>query len=78
MRPGAKKVTPIDNHKLRIVFDNEEVRTFDVTPLIKGDWFGQLLDENYFAQVRVGGLSVVWPNGQDICPDDLYYLSVLA
>ena len=78
MRPAAIKVTPIEDHKLLILFDNNEQRVFDATPLIKGSWFGELTDEDYFAKVRISGLSVEWPDGQDICPDDLYYLSVPA
>ncbi|MBQ3924264.1 MAG: DUF2442 domain-containing protein [Firmicutes bacterium] len=76
MRPAATKVIPLDDRKLRVVFDNGEVRLFDVAPLIKGSWFGELQDDEYFSQVRISGLSVQWPDGQDICPDDLYYLSV--
>ena len=35
---------------------------------------GMLEDENYFRQVSTDGFTVVWPEGQDICPDELYNL----
>ena len=73
--PIERRIGILDR-KLRVVFDNGEVRLFDVAPLIKGSWFGELQDDEYFSQVRISGLSVQWPDGQDICPDDLYYLSV--
>ena len=75
MRPTAIKVTPKDNFRLFVVFDSGESGTFDVSPLISGSWYGELNDKDYFEQVRINGISVEWPNGQDICPDDLYYLS---
>ncbi|MBR3015857.1 MAG: DUF2442 domain-containing protein [Clostridia bacterium] len=61
---------------LRVVFDNGEARIFDVKPLIRGSWMGELADKAYFKTVRIGGLSVEWPHEQDICPDQLYERSV--
>ena len=76
MRPKAIDVKPLDNYKLKVTFDNGEVRIYDVKPLIKGAWFGELEDKKIFNTVHIAGLSVEWVNGQDICPDDLYYSSV--
>jgi len=75
LRPTAIKVMPLANHKLLITFDNAEVRIFDVSPYIKGSWYGKLGDNSYFKSVSPDGFTVVWPDGQDICPDDLYYSS---
>jgi len=75
-RPKAIKVTPMPNYMLEVEFNNGEVKDFDVSPYLKGDWYGKLRDTNIFNQVKIGGLSVVWPGGQDICPDDLYYNSM--
>ena len=76
MRPRAIEVCPLDNYRLYIRFDNGEIRIYDAKPLIKGDWFGQLKDPDIFKTVHIAGLSVEWEDGQDICPDDLYYSSV--
>ena len=76
MRPKAVKVVPLENYKLLITFDNEETRIYNVEPLISGEWFGQLRDPAFFKSVHIAGLSVEWADGQDICPDDLYYSSV--
>ena len=35
-------------------------------------YYGKLADPEYFASAKVDGFTVVWPEGQDICPDDLY------
>lgn len=74
--PRAVEVKPTTDYFLRVSFDNGECRLFDVKPYIKGDWFGELRDKKVFDAVRIAGLSVEWPDGQDICPDCLYEQSV--
>ncbi len=76
LRPTAIKAKPIEDYKLLIKFDNGENKIFDTKPYIHGAWYRELWDKNYFNAVNVDGFTIVWPNGQDICPDDLYYLSV--
>ena len=76
MRPKAVCVQPMENYKLLVTFDNGEQRIYDAKPLIKGDWFGKLKDLKTFNTVHIAGLSVEWADGQDVCPDDLYYSSV--
>lgn len=78
IRPQAVAVEPLEDYRLVVTFDNNERRIFDVKPYIKGSWFGQLKDIDVFRAVRVAGLSIEWPDGQDICPDCLYNESVLV
>ena len=76
LRPTAVKVTASDDYNLILQFDNGEIKKFDVKPYIKGDFYGQLSEPEYFQSVKTDGFTVVWPNGQDICPDELYSLSI--
>lgn len=76
LRPTAVNVTAIDDYNLILKFNNGEIRKFDVKPYIKGKFYGQLHEKDYFKFVKTDGFTVVWPNGQDICPDDLYQLSI--
>ena len=76
LRPTASTVKAKDNYLLEVTFDNGEIKTFDVKPYIKGSWYGQLEDVNYFRAVTTDGYTAVWPGGQDLCPDELYALSV--
>lgn len=76
MAAQAVSVIPLEDYRLQVEFDNGEVRIFDVKPLIRGSWMGELADKAYFKTVRIGGLSVEWPHEQDICPDQLYENSV--
>ena len=75
LRPTAIKVKPMDNFLLDVFFDNGEEKVFDVKPYIQGTWYGELADPVYFRSVATNGFSVEWANGQDLCPDELYYNS---
>lgn len=76
LRPTVVKVEPNENYCLNLEFDNGEKKSFDVKPYIKGSWFGKLYDVSYFYEVKANGFNIEWPDGQDICPDDLYYNSI--
>ena len=76
LRPTALSVKAENNYHLSIRFDNGETRILDVMPFIKGDWYGKLAEMSYFKSAQTDGFTVVWPEGQDLCPDDVYYLSV--
>jgi hypothetical protein len=80
---NMNRIKPIDvkalnNYKLEIKFSTNEVKLFDCVPYLTGDWFSELLDNKTFNSVRVSGSTVMWPGGQDICPDCLYDNSVLV
>jgi hypothetical protein len=72
MNPRVKKVTPREDYTLEIVFTNDEVGVYECKPLLEFGVFQELLNKEYFHRVRVSDGTVVWPHGQDICPDTLY------
>ena len=78
LQPKILNVEPRGSDKLRLYYENGEIRLFDVRPYMSGEWYGQLEDENYFATVNVinGGTGIEWAEGQDIAPHELYELSV--
>ena len=76
LRATANDVKAKENYMIEVTFDNGETKVFDVKPYIKGSWYGQLEDESYFSAVTTDGYTVEWPDGQDLCPDELYALSV--
>lgn len=75
LRPTVVSVFPLPDYQLKLTFDNGEKKLFDVKPYIIGSWYGELKDPELFGTVTANGYSVEWKNGQDICPDDLYYNS---
>ena len=77
LRPTAVKVVPLNDYFLKVTFDNAQTRLFNVEPYIKGEWYGKLAKNDYYKLATPDGFTVVWPDGQDICPDELYYNSKL-
>lgn len=78
LQPKLKEVIPLEQFKLKLTYETGEVKLFDVSPYIKGSWYGELKDEKYFCTVHLlpGGTGIEWENGQDIAPHELYELSV--
>ncbi len=72
MNPRVKSVVPEDNYGLRIEFTNGEEGRYDCSKLLDFGVFSELRDPGYFRQVRAAHGTVIWPHGQDICPDTLY------
>ena len=73
LRPTAITVVSLKNYHLLITFDNGEIRKLNVAPFIKGDWYGNLKDTKLFKTATTDGYTIVWDEGQDLCPDDVYY-----
>ncbi len=78
LRPTAVHVEVICEYQILVTFDNQERKIFDVEPYIKGEWYGKLRVFEYFKRAFTDGYTVVWPDGQDICPDELYDLGKLV
>jgi len=71
-------VAPLEQYKLLITFDNQERRIFDVEPYLSDSFFAPLRNLSVFNSVKVNPISLEWVGGIDMCPDELYYNSVLA
>lgn len=72
-----RKVTavhPCPDFRLKVTFDNNEIRYFDVSPYMDKGIFKELRNETYFKRVAVRFDGVAWPNHQDLSPDTLYLL----
>ena len=63
---------PLEDYMLLIKFSNGEEKVFDVKPYLEDKVFFELKNKELFKTVKVGGLSIEWANGLDICPDELY------
>ena len=76
--PQLASVAPKEGKTILLTYATGEQRIFDVSPYIKGSWFGELADQEYFRLVQIEPTYrewVVWPHGQDIAPHELYDLS---
>lgn len=73
---AVKEVKPIDNYKLILTFENDEIKLFDMKPYLNKGIFKELWDENLFREVRVSFDSIEWPNEADVDPETLYGESI--
>ncbi|MCQ8102888.1 DUF2442 domain-containing protein [Methylomonas sp. SURF-2] len=76
MNPRVKSVQASDDYSLMLEFTDGSQGVYDCTPLLGFGVFKELRDRQYFKRVAVVDGTVVWPHGQDICPDTLYLDSV--
>jgi hypothetical protein len=69
-----REVKALEGLKLRLTLTDGSVIERDVSRLLAGPVFEEIRrDPALFAQVRVEGGTVVWPNGADLCPDVLIW-----
>ncbi len=59
---------------VRVQFDDGISQTIDFRPVLAGELFGPLIDEDLFRQVRLDPEvhTLVWPNGADFDPATLH------
>ncbi|MBI4025828.1 MAG: DUF2442 domain-containing protein [Verrucomicrobia bacterium] len=64
----------LGGYKLKIQFENDEIRVVDLSGHLDGPVFEPLTDLSYFKQFTVNRdiETVVWPNDADFSPDFLY------
>ena len=64
----------LGGYKLKIRFDNGEVRVVDLQPHLDGPIFEPLKDPEFFKSFHVNRDidTVAWPNNADFSPDFLY------
>lgn len=63
-----------DDYKVWIKFSDGVEGTVDLSDLVGKGIFSRWLDKNYFMSVFVDPEShtIAWPDGIDLCPDELY------
>lgn len=71
-----KKAEYMDGYRLRLFFDNGEVRIVDLESSLSGSVFQPLIDPDYFRRFTIPFNTVQWENGADFAPEYLYEISV--
>jgi len=65
------------DYVLRIVFENGEMRLFDMMPFLNNKPFDRLKNISWFNCVKVEYGTLLWPGNIDIAPETLYEQSKL-
>ena len=70
----VKDASYVEGYKLRIQFENDEIKLVDLADHLDGGIFEPLKDISYFKSLEVNRDidTVVWPNEADFSPDFLY------
>ena len=72
--PKINNVQTIGVRTLRVEFDNQQIKKYDVTPLLKRKMFQPLKNWGFFKSVQVekGGYAVSWGKEIDISEYELW------
>ena len=76
MVPRPKEVRPLADFCLQVVFENGEIKVYDMSSLIEKPFYSKLKNKSLFDTVKVSDITLEWVTGQDICPDELYNNSI--
>ncbi|MBN1523853.1 MAG: DUF2442 domain-containing protein [Spirochaetales bacterium] len=75
MYKSVKKVYPLEDYKVRIIFSGREEKIIDLKPFLKRGKYKELLDKKLFATVHVAFDTIEWDNKLDLDPEFLYNCS---
>ena len=66
----------LEKYKIRLWFNNGEVRDIDLSPSLFGEVFEPLRDTQVFKNFHISFNTIEWENGADFAPEYLYEHSV--
>ncbi|MFW6114500.1 MAG: DUF2442 domain-containing protein [bacterium] len=72
MYPSVTEVTPAEEYRLFVSFENGERGILDMQPFLDFGVFRNLKDREVFRQVRVSFDTIEWPGGIDLDPEFVY------
>ncbi len=75
MIPRPKEVIPLDGYRLKVLFENGEIKAYDMSALVEKPFYSKLKNNQLFKTVKVKDITLEWVTGEDICPHELYYNS---
>ena len=72
MNPRITAVTANADHSMKLVFNNGEVKRFDICPYLGYPVFSPLQNVGFFQLAKADHGTVAWPQNIDFDPDTLY------
>ena len=75
--PDIIGVRALDNYLIYLMYETKEEKIYDMKKLInKNKFYKNLLNKQYFRNIKIRGDSIEWDNGEDVAPENLYYESI--
>lgn len=77
--PKVIKVKVVSSLKLELLFDNGELRLYDISKLVLKPPFDRLINFNLFKQVKVDdhGYGIYWNDDLDLAESELFEHSII-
>ena len=75
--PRITNVKALDNYFLELTYATGEKKLYDMKKNLKYNFFKNLNNIGYFNLVKSAEVTVEWPKGEDVDPNDLYENSTL-
>ena len=72
------KAEYLGDYRIRLWFNNGEVRVVDLANSLRGEAFRPLHDLDYFKQFSIRFNTIEWENGADFAPEYLYEIGAIA
>lgn len=70
------KAEYLSDYKLKVWFNNQQIRIVDLENSLDGEVFAPLRDKTYFKEFTIPFNTVQWDNGADFAPEYLYSISI--
>lgn len=64
----------VDNYRLKLYFNNEQVKIVDLQHSLEGEVFEPLKNLDYFKNFSIEFNTIQWQNGADFAPEYLFSL----
>ena len=75
--PRIIEVRALKGFYIYLKFKTGEEKVYNMKNCIKEiKYYEKLKERKYFENVRPRGCTVEWQNGEDVCPENLYYDSI--
>ena len=62
----------LDNYRIKIIFNNGEIKTVDLQNELNGNVYAPLHQIDYFKKFQLKYNTIEWANGADYAPEYLY------
>ena len=75
--PDIIEVKALKDYYIYLKFKTGEEKVYDMKKYIEeNEYYQKLKIRKYFENVRPRGETIEWEDGEDVCPETLYYDSV--
>lgn len=75
--PRIIEVRALKDFYIYLKFKTGEEKVYNMKKCIEEiKYYEKLKERKYFENVRPRGCTIEWENGEDVCPENLYYESI--